>query len=434
MKTIDRIAASGEVNSDLSAPQRAALAAASRSTLSDQFDSEPVSPPPASPRDLAASRAKLLNALAGAADITLIRSYGNTGDQLIYAGTRQLLADIAYREVSLRQLDGARGQLAVITGGGAWCQPHWHMTEYLPRIEAQFKRVIVFPSSFDVAQEQVRQVLSRSQALIFAREQVSYEQIRDLCQADLAHDGAFFYDYGPYQAQGRGLLTAYRTDREAAGYALPPGNDDISVTCETLDEWLWMIARHAVVETDRAHVMIAAALLGKRVYYRTSGYHKVPAIAEFALGNYAVTRLGDSRAEVISELFRQERALAARSPADFIAAQVAAFEAELAARANEVARLNEELALRRDELCAQRNELAALAQALAQSRSEGEALATQAGARQSAWEQLQALAARREQELTVIFNSRCWRAVDFYWRARRALRTIVTRPGDAGRR
>jgi 3-polyprenyl-4-hydroxybenzoate decarboxylase len=36
--------------------------------------------------------------------------------------------------------------------------------------------------------------------------------------------------------------------------------------------------------------MIAAALLGKRVEYRASSYHKVPAIAEFALRGFAALR------------------------------------------------------------------------------------------------------------------------------------------------
>lgn len=271
--------------------------------------------------ELEASRGKLLKALAGATDITLIRSFGNIGDQLIYAGTRRLLANIDYREVSLLQLEGVRGQLAVITGGGAWCQPHSHMAQYLRRIEEQFERVVILPSSFDVAEASVRQALTMTKALVFARERVSYEQIRDLCQAALAHDTAFFFDYRPYECTGRGLLTAYRTDREATGLPIPPDNNDISVSCESLDEWLWTIARHELVETDRAHVMIAAALLGKRVYYRASSYHKVPAIAAFALGDRAVTLLGPSRAEMVKEqMLRHARALERQLPADFVAA------------------------------------------------------------------------------------------------------------------
>src|SRR5205823_10070645 len=117
-------------------------------------------------------------------------------------------------------------------------------------------------------------------ALIFARENESYAQIRNLCRAELAHDAAFFFDYSPYQRRGQGTLNAFRTDPEALPLGLPPDNNDISVTCQTLDEWLWTIARHDTIRTDRTHVTIAAALLGKRVRFRPSNYHKLPAIVE----------------------------------------------------------------------------------------------------------------------------------------------------------
>jgi hypothetical protein len=42
------------------------------------------------------------------------------------------------------------------------------------------------------------------------------------------------------------------------------------------------------VRTDRAHVTIAAALLSKQVEYRSSNYHKVPAIVDYSLQGYPV--------------------------------------------------------------------------------------------------------------------------------------------------
>ena len=84
---------------------------------------------------------------------------------------------------------------------------------------------------------------------------------------------------------------AYRNDAESALSVIPENNHDISRSCSNLDEWLWTIARHAVVKTDRAHVMIAAALLGKVVDYWTSSYHKVPSIADYALKSFPVRRI-----------------------------------------------------------------------------------------------------------------------------------------------
>jgi exopolysaccharide biosynthesis predicted pyruvyltransferase EpsI len=235
------------------------------------------------------SRRKLLDAIAGARDVTFLRAWGNIGDQLIYAGTRQLLSKIRYREIDVRKVDSCIGDTALLAGGGAWCRVYQDMPKYLEAAERRFAKVIVLPSSFDATVESVRSVLSKTGARVFARERVSWELIRKLCDADLAHDAAFFFDFGPYRRNGEGTLMAFRTDPEATGRRLPSENDDISETCDSLDAWLWTIARHDRVLTDRAHVVIAAAMLGKEVHYRPSNYHKLPAMVEFALQQFPVS-------------------------------------------------------------------------------------------------------------------------------------------------
>jgi GT2 family glycosyltransferase len=175
-------------------------------------------------------------------------------------------------------------------GSGAWCGPfHEIMPAALTVLEARYARVIVLPSSFDVKVPAVRRALERSRAVVFARERESYAQIAPLCDARLAHDAAFFFDFAPYAIAGSGVLHAYRDDAEATGRSpVEPDNRDISMTLGSLDEWLWTIARHAEVHTDRAHVMIAAAMLGKRVRFHSTMTHKVTAIAEYALAGFDV--------------------------------------------------------------------------------------------------------------------------------------------------
>lgn len=232
-------------------------------------------------------------AVHGARSAVFFRSWGNVGDELIYAGARRLLRNVPFTEASLRDDRPAAGELAIVSGGGAWCAPyHEVLPAALRAIEARFERVVVLPSSFDVGVEEVRGTLAGTKAVVFAREHVSWRAIRPLCDAGLALDTAFFFDYGPYRQAGVGLLEAFRTDAEsAATWPLPPTNRDISSTCSSLDEWLWTIARHRAVHTDRAHVMIAAALLGKHVQVLPSSYHKVPAIADWALAGLAVEPL-----------------------------------------------------------------------------------------------------------------------------------------------
>lgn len=234
------------------------------------------------------SRDELLRAIGETEDLTFIRLYGNKGDDLIYAGTRQLLARRFYKEASVRELDGISGHTALVAGCGGWCAPYHDMVKHLPVIEPKFERVIIMPSSFDVSVPSVRSTLARTKALVFARERKSFDDIRRLCDAKIAHDCAFFFDYRPYLRHGKGCLLAYRTDVESVLSDIPESNHDISRTCSSLDEWLWTIARHAVVKTDRAHVMIAAALLGKTVDCWTSSYHKVPSIADYALKSFPV--------------------------------------------------------------------------------------------------------------------------------------------------
>ena len=316
--------------------------------------------------DLETSRAKLLGSLEGATDITVIRNPGNIGDHLIHAGMRRLLGPMDYREVSLRQLDGVRGQVAVITGSGGWCEPHQHLPPYLPRIENQFERVIIFPSSFDTTVKSVRKALSRTRALVFAREFASYEQIRRLCRSEIAHDTAFFFDFDPYLRPGHGTLLAFRTDSEAVEEGVPRGNREISITCESLDEFLWTIARHEVVKTDHAHVMIAAALLGKEVYYKPSNYHKLPGLAACALEDYRVFAIPEVRVQSVG-------------------AQLPPLPGNATAQ-NESAAGDDEITAFEDE-----------------------------------FEQLGSLEAQRERLLNEILNSRSFRIISFYWRLRQRI-------------
>jgi exopolysaccharide biosynthesis predicted pyruvyltransferase EpsI len=237
------------------------------------------------------SRDVLLRAIGEPEDLTFIRLYGNKGDELIYAGTRQLLARRFYKEVSVRDLGGVSGHTALVAGCGGWCGPYHDMVKHLPAIETKFERVIIMPSSFDVSVPSVRSTLATTKALVFARERKSFDDICRLCDAKIAYDCAFFFDYRPYLRHGEGCLVSYRIDEESALSGVPESNHDISRSCSSLDEWLWTIARHAVVKTDRAHVMIAGALLGKVVDYWTSSYHKVPSIADYALTSFPVRRI-----------------------------------------------------------------------------------------------------------------------------------------------
>lgn len=239
------------------------------------------------------SRREILQALGQSSDLVLVRSVGNTSNELTLAGARALLGDRIYREIGVDELPGASGHTGLICGGGGFCHSyHELMPHVLAVAEMRFERVILLPSTFDASVDPVREALERTRAVIFARERESFEQIRTLCDARLAHDCAFFFDYTPYQQAGAEVLLALRTDQESTGERpIQPENDDISATAGTLERWLERISSHELIRTDRAHVMIAAALLGKTVEFACSNYFKLPAIATYALGDFPVKQL-----------------------------------------------------------------------------------------------------------------------------------------------
>ncbi|MDQ0300696.1 exopolysaccharide biosynthesis predicted pyruvyl transferase EpsI [Salibacterium salarium] len=236
------------------------------------------------------SRKRLLTSIASAPDLTFIIPGGNIGDHLIWSGTRQLLDGKQYKEILKDEIDQADGHTAVIAGSGGWCKAYHSMPRQLAIIEKNFKNVIIFPSSFDISVPAVKEALTKTKATVFARELISYKQIKNLCDANIAYDGAFYFDYTNYKQKGKGTLHAYRNDKEKGKNDMNTveSNNDISKTSKTLDEFLGTVSKHNTIHTDRAHVMIAGAMLNKTVYYSPSNYHKIPGIAKFSLQDFPV--------------------------------------------------------------------------------------------------------------------------------------------------
>lgn len=238
-------------------------------------------------RAIAASKDRLLAELNGCHDIVFVPLRGNMGDKLLWAGTRALLRNVRYREVHPSRLDDVSGQLALMAGSGGWCKDfHGFAPDILQRLESRFERVVVLPSTYEPSFALIAEIMSASRSRFYAREEVSRKLVEPFADVATAHDTAFFFDYTPYFILGEGTLHAMREDHASAtdwskiGID-PASNVDISLKARTMDEWLWTIARSRNVVTDRAHVMIAAAMLGKQVTYYPTTDHKVPAIASY---------------------------------------------------------------------------------------------------------------------------------------------------------
>jgi exopolysaccharide biosynthesis predicted pyruvyltransferase EpsI len=242
-------------------------------------------------KGLSQDKETLVSIIGQSTDVHFLKSHGNLGDELIFAGTRQLLSsiNIPYTETPLSNEELPSGDIALISGGGAWCRT-WEdfMTERLPKVKNNFDKVVVLPSSYQISSK-VFDAIQTPGVTFMAREEISYMFIRNFCDSVLSHDHAFHLDYSPYYAEGKETLYSYRKDAERAEQIdLPAHNIDTSILPIPLRVWLLILSSYETVYTDRAHVMIASAMLGKTVHYRASNYHKIPAIVDYSLREFPV--------------------------------------------------------------------------------------------------------------------------------------------------
>jgi hypothetical protein len=228
------------------------------------------------------------------ADLTLIAGSGSWGEELSLAGIRALLRDRIYRETDLEGLCAATGH-TVLLGSGLGGGEDGLLHRALAIAAQRFVRVIVLPLSLELSDDGVREALAATTATVFAREAETYDRIRSLSDARLAHDCAFFFDYRPYLVTGSGIVNAFRADLERLADPAQTDREATAATTSSVERWLRTIAAHELVRTDDAHVAIAAAMLGKRVEFAVGDHGELPAVVRYSLPDFPVAASSDQR-------------------------------------------------------------------------------------------------------------------------------------------
>jgi hypothetical protein len=247
--------------------------------------------------------ADLLRGYRGAR-VHVLPNPGNGGDGLIARGLRDLAATYELALCELQYPQAASGELLLIPGCGNLCVSYYGAAERAMPYLAAFRSVAVLPSSIEPASPEVAaflRALPRA-AHVFAREHRSAALVRALPGAPdnvwTDHDLAFSANVSAWRTRaGRGTLYAFRQDPESTGHAPPQGNFDISgLTADWMSElFLDVVSSFDAVYTDRAHVAIAAAMLGRETHVYPNAYHKVRGIAEFSLAAYPNVHFHEER-------------------------------------------------------------------------------------------------------------------------------------------
>lgn len=222
--------------------------------------------------------------------IVEIVNTGNWGDALIHAGQAQFLKDIGvepwrFSIFRLRRMQRHKFlfiskvlcRRAIVTGNGAF-QPFYDRPQELASVAQSFSRVLIMPSSFFLVPQ-----LDAKRTTFWRRdERDSHERVP---MAKFCHDMAFYLNPKPRTAvRERGVF--FREDIEKGGYDLPEGNLDLSAqgTHATDHEiFLDRIGEYRSIYTDRLHIGIGGALLGREVHLFESRTSKIKSIFETSL-------------------------------------------------------------------------------------------------------------------------------------------------------
>jgi exopolysaccharide biosynthesis predicted pyruvyltransferase EpsI len=226
---------------------------------------------------------------------------GNAGDALIAHATFQLFEKLNIKLQIIKHEEIVHDKIIFYAGGGNLVEGKYENAYYFINNNfRQNREIILLPHTVHGYDELL---LSAKNLTIFCREKTSYQNLSAIGfpseRLFLAHDMAFQLakkEFQDYLMNGKGTAYCYRTDKESARtFDMPNDNLDISLS------WngeLWhrpdfaknvthslasYLSAFENIKTDRLHVAILAAIMGKKVVMYPNNYYKIKAVFEYSI-------------------------------------------------------------------------------------------------------------------------------------------------------
>jgi exopolysaccharide biosynthesis predicted pyruvyltransferase EpsI len=225
------------------------------------------------------------------AKVDFFRFPGNYGDSLIWHGTKALLSSLNIVEQYVDAASKRYNSVLFIDGGGNLVDYYSDVRDFLVKKPGVYDEVVILPHTI-FGERQVEALNSvTSELTIFCRERVSanfLEEMLTRSKVYLWHDCAFYNKF-PQTSTGEGILNAFRVDKESVLRALPESNIDVSrdgYATKPLGEFIDTLQKYEQVNTDRLHIAIGAALLGKCVVLYSNSYYKNKAVYDYSLRKF----------------------------------------------------------------------------------------------------------------------------------------------------
>lgn len=264
---------------------------------------------------------------------------GNAGDSVIAAATYQCFRRHAIRMTipHTKRFESA-GKTLFYGGGGNLIGIGTYAHAQVSRFHKNAKRLVILPQTVKEVDDLIRSF--GDNVTVICRERVSYDYVRSFGgphQTLLAHDMAFSLDPSPLlksvnrmaafasgiramlKGEGRTrpanlvrilfgyprgavpdraalgpTLSCFRLDGERTDIALPPGNIDLSavfalgagpeaVANYAAARLLSILNQFDEIRTNRLHIAISSAILGKTVKFYPNNYYKCRAVYEYSI-------------------------------------------------------------------------------------------------------------------------------------------------------
>lgn len=225
-------------------------------------------------------------------NVDFFRFGGNYGDSLIWHGTMKLLSELNIRVDYVDLVSEKKNKVLLIDGGGNLVDYYTDVRDFLTAKPALYNKIVILPHTiFGDKQIKILNNL-QSDTTIFCREKVSVDFVAKNIKKGkvyLWHDCAFYNSFEKSKVEGVGTLNAFRSDQESILKMKPNPNNDISYNgyaTKPLDGFLETLQKYNKINTDRLHVAIAAALLGKRVNFYPNSYYKNKAVFDYSLKKF----------------------------------------------------------------------------------------------------------------------------------------------------
>lgn len=231
--------------------------------------------------------------------VDFFRFPGNYGDSLIWHGTKVLLNSLNISEHYVEISSSKHNDVLFIDGGGNFVDYYSDVRNFLIEKSSLYSDIIILPHTiFGEKQIEVLNNIS-SKLTVFCREKVSAEFVaNNITHGDtyLWHDCAFYNTFSQILS-GKGILNAFRSDKESVLDTLPESNNDISYNGyaqKSLDDLIDALGKYTKINTDRLHVAICATLLGKQVRLFPNSYYKNKAVFDYSLKKFPNVSFNDN--------------------------------------------------------------------------------------------------------------------------------------------